>query len=841
MYDLAEVKTTAANRWPEIITALAGVNPSYLDGANHPCPKQCHPEAGGKDRFRLIDKTAGALLCNQCFNSRNGDGIAAVQWLLGIDFRESLEKIGDYLGLKQKKTAVDPKRDLQFTKWNSLLAEIFCSKKKPITQKGLGLIGAKQANYRCGSDQFKVIAIPSWVKTPKNVVGWTIYNITGGKLPRRVGKRVELVKVKLTFGSKAGLIGPEITAEKTELWKTEGPTDLIAFLSLDLPKNVSAFCNANGAKEDPARSFQWLLQQTAGRDVYTIHDSDEPGQQGATEVPRPDGTARAGWSQFLAGHEKTAANSKNVLLPFPIAPTNGKDLRDFLADGKGYLHLKELAAESSIIKTAEDKTTDLIEYDDDPHRLARINLAQYRKSHDGRLIFWRDEYWKYKHGVYSKIEPNELRAKLTGTIRSEFERCFKLEAANPTIEEPKPVKKVTRSLVANVIGATESMVTQSAGIQMPSWLPDRTHRNYLSMQNGILDLDAMFRNAKRKTEPEKNELEEILIQHSPDWFSALKLEYDFTPGSSCEKWMDYIKFVTDGDQEKSNLLQEWAGYLLWPNAERQAFLVFEGEGGTGKSSFFAGMAAMIGESNISSLSLEDLGDSFGLASTVGKVANIAGDVGTINGNEEAILKRYTGGDKIEIQRKFLPSLSLRPSAKMMMAWNTRPRFRDKSDGLWRRMILIPLENQVGSKRIFGMDNPIFWESEAPGILIWALFGLRRLVEQNGFSKCRASINAIAEFRDEVNPIREFFDDFLEPSEDGAVESQLLYSGYRHWCNSTGHNPLSDRAFGKQLRKMFPFSERRKYRDGKKLRWSYQKINFSVEEIFGKNLTDENLF
>lgn len=839
-YDITEVKNTATNRWSEIFTALASINSSILDGSNHPCPKHCSPDAGGKDRFRFIDKSAGSLFCNRCFEAKNGDGIAAIQWLLDCDFKTALQKIADHLNIKpkggRKKKSIDPAGDLEFLEWNSQLAKYWCKTKQPITEEALIKCHARQALYKCNGSQIKVIAIPTWNELPEKPIGWTLYAISGGTLPKRIGKKVEQVKVKLTYGSKAGLIGPEIPRTADEVWKTEGPTDLLAFLSMDgIPPTATAICNANGAKEDPARSFQWLPERLNGKNVYVIHDCDEPGQEGATEIPRTDGSIRPGWCPFLAsggdGGDSAPATVRNIVLPYPIAPTNGKDLRDWLSEGNGYEQLRKLTSTAVIVKPIDPKVlNEIIESEDDPHRLARVNLAQYKSSHDGRLIYWRDEWWKYKTGCYSKIEPNELRAKLTATIRKEFEKCFHDQQPQGD-KEKKPIKKVTRGLVTNVIGATESMVTQSGSIDMPSWLPDRTQRNYLSVKNGIVDLDALF----------KQDVENFFIPHSPNWFSSLRLDYDFEEDAECEKWVEYIEFITEGDEEKVNLLQEWAGYLLWPKSERQSFLVFEGEGGTGKSSFFAGMAAMLGEKNISSLSLEDLGDSFGLASTVGKVANIAGDVGTINGNEEAILKRYTGGDKVEIQRKFLPSLSIRPTAKMMMAWNQRPRFKDKSEGLWRRMILIPLNNQVGTKRVFGMDNPRFWASEAPGIMRWALGGLQRLLSQNKFSECKATTAAIEEFKNEVNPIKTFFDDNLQPAIHGAVESQRIYKAYRHWCQTTGHNPLSDAAFGKQLRKFFPEVERKRVRYGKKLVWKYERIIFSVEEINGMDVIESDLF
>ena len=88
-----EIKQTARGREIEILQNVAGIPLELLDGEHHPCPR-----CGGKDRFRLVDKEAGAVLCNQCFRKKNGDFIAAVQWALDITFPDALEVIAEYLG-----------------------------------------------------------------------------------------------------------------------------------------------------------------------------------------------------------------------------------------------------------------------------------------------------------------------------------------------------------------------------------------------------------------------------------------------------------------------------------------------------------------------------------------------------------------------------------------------------------------------------------------------------------------------------------------------------------------------------------------------------------------------
>lgn len=819
-----EVKQAATGRWPEILAAVGQVSLQSLDGRHHACPK-----CGGTDRFRLIDQAAGACWCNQCFTNQNGDGIATIQWLTGMSFGESVASIADYLGMsppargKKAKLDIDPAEHLEFLSWNDTLAGLWCLKKKPIKPEAIKRIGGRFARYR---NQYTVIAIPvrGSTLTEDDVVGWVIYRADGRELPKGPKKKPEWVKVKLTAGSQAGVIcHPKTFDCDGQIWKTEGPTDLMALLS-EAPE-ASAFTTANGAAENP---LDWVVKLCEDRDAIVIHDADIPGQQGATWFEHRDGSRRAGWSPRLA---EFCQSVKNLTLPFPVEATKGPDLRDYLNGGGSIELLRERLADAEVFEAGGPTEDPIDESEDDPHRLARINLERYRSEHDGRLIFWRDEWWKWRDGRYRKIEGSELKAKVSAAIRHEFEHCWRERKAKG---DDKPIRKVTRSLVGNVIGAMESMCGIPSSVPMPCWLPDRSQPHYIATSNGILDLDAVFA-----------ERDDVLTPHSPDWLSTFRLDYPFDPDATCDLWEEYLDYSLEGDEERIKLMQEWAGYLLTSQNDYQKFLVLEGEGGNGKTVYFAAMTAMLGADNVSHVSIENFGGRFELGTTIGKSANISGDAGEVDMVAEGILKQFTGGDIMQFDRKNLPPVSARPTAKLMAAWNSRPRMRDKSQGLWRRMILVPFQRVVdSSRRVRGMDRPDWWieNGQAPGILNWAIVGLARLREQGEFTRPAICEAAIAEYREDSNPAGEFFSDYLEPQEAGAIESRQAYDLYRHWCQHNGCKPLGNRQFGKELRRRFPAIERVRVRDGKRLIWKYAGISFVTDEIYSKPVDpDEKLF
>jgi len=324
-YDLDLIRQAAAGRWPEILSRLGGVAIDVLDGRPHPCPK-----CGGSDRFRLIDQAAGACLCNQCFREKNGDGFAVLQWLSSIGFKLAMERVAGYLGIEPSRDGKrhgkagtgDPAEHLAFLPWdegNHRLAAIWCAVHKPGTSPAAILAcHGRMAMYR---ERHKVIALPIWGEklntAGEKPIGWTLYHVGGGPLPKFTkDKPVEWVKVKNTFGSREGLIGPveRFSGTDHQPMKVEGPTDLLALLSLDnCPPGLPAFTNANGCGTPPA---PWLAEVLGGTGLTIIHDADQPGVDGAKR-----------WAAAITG-------SRWLTPPYSTEATHGKDLRDWLGEGK---------------------------------------------------------------------------------------------------------------------------------------------------------------------------------------------------------------------------------------------------------------------------------------------------------------------------------------------------------------------------------------------------------------------------------------------------------------------------------------------------------------------------
>ncbi len=398
-----------------------------------------------------------------------------------------------------------------------------------------------------------------------------------------------------------------------------------------------------------------------------------------------------------------------------------------------------------------------------------------------RLHSFRGSWWWHTGTHYREEAESDLEAKLIHFLDATF---FKL----------------TKTAVANVLLCLKAETNVNAHREMPTWLDGTTGGNWLAMKNGILDIAALL---KGRTD--------VLVPHTPRYFSANVLPYDFDPSAECPKWLSFLDRNLEGDQERIALLQEFSGYCLSPGLTAHKFLFHEGEGANGKSVACAVLTAMLGTANVSSVPLEQFGERFALYPTLGKLANVASEIGEIDKVAEGILKSFTSGDGIQFDRKHRDPITARPTAKLVFASNNRPRFSDKSGGLWRRMILMPWRVVIPeADRVRGMDSPQWWQDqgELPGILLWAIAGLWQLEQQGGFTKSAVCEAALAEYRAESNPARLFLDERFKFDCESWVICEDVYKPYTEWSKSNGFLPLSAATFGHEIRRAFPKVERR---------------------------------
>jgi putative DNA primase/helicase len=444
----------------------------------------------------------------------------------------------------------------------------------------------------------------------------------------------------------------------------------------------------------------------------------------------------------------------------------------------------------------------------DPHKLGRNYIKRHGTDITGRttLRFYRNEWWRYEDGRYGVVSNTELMAHLGRAIKEEVDSV-------PLVNQHGVAYGVTKSLVGNVASAITGTLLVPEGREMPLWLGEGDVGSLLAFKNGLVDVNDALNGIA------------TLKPLTPEWFSSVRFPYGFDAAATAPRWERFLHQVLEGDGERIALLQEFFGYLLTPDTSFHKFMVLEGDGANGKSVVLEILGEMLGPENISHVPLGMFGDRFQLTPTLNRLANIAPEADDTEKPNIGTLKQFTAGDRMYFDRKGIPGIEAKPTARLIIATNNRPAFADLSSALWRRLLLIPFQVSIPESQ---QDRELARKlrQELPGILNWALEGLKRLRVQGQFTEPAVSVAALAEYRAESNPTGLFLEDFCEAEKGQSVLASDLYAAYQQFCKARGYAALNDKRFGKELKKRFPNMERRRPTVNGFRHWVYDGIRLT---------------
>lgn len=330
-----------------------------------------------------------------------------------------------------------------------------------------------------------------------------------------------------------------------------------------------------------------------------------------------------------------------------------------------------------------------------------------------------------------------------------------------------------------------------------SQIADAEHQWRILVQKDLRELNAnpFIINLKNGL---YNVQDDTLVDHTPEYFSTVQLNASYNEKADCPRFKQYLKEVLDADQIP--LIQEMLGYFLVPVTRAQKCFVIVGEGGAGKSQLLLVLnQVLLGSENVSNVSWQALNERFKTAELFGKLANIFADLPTKNIDDNGIFKALVGEDYLTVEKKNKNPFSFQSKARLLFSCNTIPRnLGDKSEGFYRRLILIRFDHAVPEN----IKDPNLLEklrAEADGIFIFALEGLRRLINNNyKFSETERNKRELEQYREESDNVLSFVGECCELGPGYDYGSTELYNAYKGFCEDSGVKPYSQKNFVKQL-------------------------------------------
>ena len=230
--------------------------------------------------------------------------------------------------------------------------------------------------------------------------------------------------------------------------------------------------------------------------------------------------------------------------------------------------------------------------------------------------------------------------------------------------------------------------------QLP-FLPRLENKNLIAVNNGVF-------NSKGKQ----------LEIFNPDYFITSKLATKYNKNAVNnyleirDSYFDVDKWflsIANGDEEIVKLLWEIVNEAVNPNHTREKMAILYGEGNNGKGTFQAMLTNLIGIENISTLTPHDFSGEFKLEMLQGKVCNIGDDISNKYLDDVSNLMSIVTGDPVAVNRKGKSVITARFKLFNIFSANKLPKIRNKSQGAYRRLLIIPFKadfnGQVQDRRI----------------------------------------------------------------------------------------------------------------------------------------------
>ena len=344
------------------------------------------------------------------------------------------------------------------------------------------------------------------------------------------------------------------------------------------------------------------------------------------------------------------------------------------------------------------------------------------------------------------------------------------------------IRKLTypELIKSSVIDRVYKLFLQDADLQIKADEVNRYPPEWINFQNAFYD-------------PVSGEL----VPHDPEYRAINQIPMEYHPGEQVsgvevERW---LRFITPNPEDRQMLL-EYCGYCLTRDTRQQKFLILVGSGGSGKSTLIRLLETILGEDNLSHVSLKELSQRFASYGLMGKLCNSCADLETGALEDTSVLKKLLGEDAIRAEAKGRDAISFKSYAKMLFSTNELPLvLSERSNGFFRRVMVLTMDQKPETARADFLE---VLQAETGYFIHLAVDALRRMYADGRIHESPASVEAVKALRCDSDTVEAFISEQCE--QDGErTERGKIFSQYESWCYTSGRTSLSRTSFYRSLR------------------------------------------
>lgn len=424
---------------------------------------------------------------------------------------------------------------------------------------------------------------------------------------------------------------------------------------------------------------------------------------------------------------------------------------------------------------------------------AKLLIAAFPQGHLFHVLEWDKWYiWDAEEEKFIEDAGREMRVTFEDKVTREM--MAKAQETRSEDEAKRIFQHALRSqqrprVEAAVHLARDFVATPHSDLNADPFL--------LSVENGVVDLTT--------GELHTASPEHLITKHS-------RVVYD--PDVKTTIWRDFLESVVP-DKDLRDFLQKAFGYTLTGSVDEHKFFYLHGPPASGKSTLLEAFAYLMGNyaesADPSTFMRNPNRQSAGPSEDVARLANarlvVTHEIEEGMRFAEGHLSKLTGGDTVPARFLHQKTFTFRPKFKLWFSANHKPRVSGSSrSGLWRRILVIPMEETVPEEeRDPTLPRQLREGDVLSEMLNWAIEGTLKWVEDNDAGRLMAVPEIIKgeveEYRQEADHVQAFVAEALDDTQDDKdrVPKQDMYQAYLGWCDKEGRkHTLTKNSFTRRM-------------------------------------------
>ena len=295
----------------------------------------------------------------------------------------------------------------------------------------------------------------------------------------------------------------------------------------------------------------------------------------------------------------------------------------------------------------------------------------------------------------------------------------------------------------------------------------------------------------------RRDINEILPA-SPVWGFTFSLPVTFDKNADVTPIKEFLTSLVESDEDYELLVQIVAQALLQDENYQQAYLM-TGGGSNGKSTYITLTTKLVGDSNVTAVSLQEIVENrFSAAELQGKLLNLYPDLPKSSLKTTGKFKALTGSDSITVEKKYAQPFKLRNKAVFAFSANSLPQVDDSSFAFWRRWAIVdfPFTFKVDPTFIAKLATP----QNLSGYLNLIIDKMDR-IEKYGLTRSNKVEDAMNTWKKRSNSAYAFITDMIEKSSNDYIKSDTLYNLYLNYCEEQDFTSLTKTKLVQELEKI----------------------------------------